>query len=261
MPGPLTLSTIFANDPATGRPYQAATGHVDEHGRKQNEWEEFYPGGALMARGVYQDNLEQGEWQVFHEKGALCIDEAAGDGGVLMATSSGGIKYLIQYDQGKKHGRMKYFADSFEQMPCAQTLPALECAYTQGVIDGFYRSRTKGMAGEAGTYHQGVRVGRWQVMDGRGNALIGEYNDGQRSGEWCDVAGNVCARYHNDRLLSQAAYDSLLRRRKWQENTQMLKSGAQRVADIARQLTDKILPARSTVQTYKDKLLSLLHIN
>lgn len=131
-------------------------GIVDDQGRKQGTWKEFYPTGELKSKGDYKDNLKIRKWEYYF------ID--------------GKIEQVGNYLRGRAEGEWTWF------YPNKQILRQEE--YVDGFRDGpFVEYSDTGSVITKGGFIEGLRDGFWiyQLNDYREE---GNYFDGLRTGEW-----------------------------------------------------------------------------
>lgn len=131
-------------------------GVVDDQGRKQGTWKEFYPTGELKSKGDYKDNLKVRKWEYYF--------------------TNGKIEQTGSYIRGRAEGDWIWYYEN------RQVLRQEE--YVSGLKDGpFVEYNDTGAVITQGEYIEDLKDGEWiyQQNDYREK---GKYFDGLRSGEW-----------------------------------------------------------------------------
>lgn len=131
-------------------------GIVDEEGRRQGPWKEFYRSGELKAEGSYKDNLKVGNWKYFYLDGEL---EQTGS-----------------YQRGLPNGMWTWY------YPNGQTWREEE--YLMGREEGMsIEYSDSGTVLAKGNYVDGFRDGKWffEINDHREE---GRFFEGERTGDW-----------------------------------------------------------------------------
>jgi antitoxin component YwqK of YwqJK toxin-antitoxin module len=145
-------------------------GIIDEQGRKQGPWKEFFRTGELKAEGKYKDDLKIRKWVYYYINGKV---EQSGD-----------------YLRGKPEGIWKWYFEDGQVL--------LEEEYVDGLEDGpsvEYSDTSTVIA--KGNYIEGLKDGEWfyQVNDYK---EIGKYFDGQRTGTWTHYFDTDKVRFKGD---------------------------------------------------------------
>ena len=145
-------------------------GIVDEMGRKQGPWKEFYRTGELKAEGNYKDNLKVGKWVYYF------IDGKVEQTGNYRRGKPEGV--WTWYHPNRQVWREEEFVDGLEDGP------SVEYNDTGAVI-------TKG------NYIEGLKDGEWffQLNDYK---EVGKYFDGLRTGSWTHYYLNDIVRFTGD---------------------------------------------------------------
>lgn len=131
-------------------------GIVDDLGRKQGPWKEFYPTGELKAEGDYKNNLKIRKWVYYYINGKV---EQTGD-----------------YLRGKPEGVWTWYYENRQVWR--------EEEYVDGLEDGpSIEYNDTGAVIAKGNYVEGLKDGEWyfHVNDYK---EIGSYFDGLRTGDW-----------------------------------------------------------------------------
>lgn len=131
-------------------------GIVDDQGRKQGPWKEFYTDGKLKSKGEYKDNLKIRKWEYYFTNGKI-----EQEGSYLRGRAEG---EWIWYHKNRQILRQEEYVDGFRDGPF------VEYGDTASVIT-------------QGSYIEGLKDGEWiyQLNDYREK---GSYFDGLRTGEW-----------------------------------------------------------------------------
>jgi len=141
-------------------------GIIDESGRRQGPWKEYYIEGPLKAEGTYTNNLRTGNWKFYHMNGQ--------------------IEQIGRYDaHGKATGNWKWYYND-------GSLRRDENLF-EGIYEGDYVEYAKASTLLLeGTYVDNIKEGHW-VEAHNGYREEGDYLDGVRDGVW--------KYYYNDDLL------------------------------------------------------------
>lgn len=145
----------------------AATGMLDEFGRRTGPWTLFWKDGSVRAKGEYAEGLQEGEWQFFDRDGRL--------------EQQGG------YRAGEWHGRWKWFYPGGELHRDER--------YRKGKEEGaFIELSQNGDTLARGDYERGLKQGAWveHVNDDRKE---GKYLDGDQDGLWVHYGPNGVVRF------------------------------------------------------------------
>ncbi|MBI1287212.1 MAG: hypothetical protein GC178_06495 [Flavobacteriales bacterium] len=150
MDGKVTGAKIYSKGKVTGE------GIVDEAGRRQGPWKEFYETGELRSEGKYKDGLREGDWVFYYKDGK---EEQRGS-----------------YHRGKPDGEWKWtFANG-------QTWR--EEVFYDGLEEGLaIEYNDTGKVVSKGNYLSGEREGEW-LIDLGDEKEEGTYVAGQRNGMW-----------------------------------------------------------------------------
>ncbi|HAD97436.1 MAG TPA: hypothetical protein DCG19_08515 [Cryomorphaceae bacterium] len=131
-------------------------GIVDEQGRKQGPWKEYYPDGTLKAEGSYKDDLKIEEWVYYYP------DET--------------VEQTGSYQQGLPNGPWVWYH------PNGQTWREEE--FFRGEEDGLsVEYSDSGTVIARGNYIEGRKDGEW-VLQVNDHKEVGKYFDGLRNGKW-----------------------------------------------------------------------------
>ena len=153
-------------------------GRMDNQGREQGGWREFYESGHLRASGNYIDGNREGVWLFSFEN-----DSNEQVGAYIKGKPNGPWKWYYPngelrreetYKTGKEEGPMKEYDDDGSVMA--------EGNYVDGKQDGPWKFRIGEYIAQ-GDFIEGKEDGAWkQYFLGGGLAFEGEYVDGQETG-------------------------------------------------------------------------------
>jgi antitoxin component YwqK of YwqJK toxin-antitoxin module len=153
-------------------------GRMDNQGREQGTWKEFYESGHLRGIGNYVDGKKEGEWKFSFENDSL---EQVGEyvrgvpnGPWRWYYPDGKLRREETYREGKEEGEMKEYDEEGGVMA--------EGKYVDGLQSGPWKFRIGEYVAE-GNFIDGKEDGDWKqyYLDG-GLAFEGEYIEGQETG-------------------------------------------------------------------------------
>jgi len=132
-------------------------GIMNEEGKREGAWEEYYVNGNIRARGSYINDFKIGEWVYYHENGQL---EQKGD-----------------YDEnGKPIGKWVWYYDNGNLWR--------EEFFINGLRDGLVTEfDPSGNIISEGEYFEGLEEGKW-IYNFENHRIEGSYSAGQRNGMW-----------------------------------------------------------------------------
>ncbi len=132
-------------------------GIINERGRKEGAWEEYYSDKILKAEGNYGDGKRIGEWKFYFRNGKI---EQTGNYNKL----------------GKFDGVWYWYFPDEELLR--------EESYLDGLLDGYIvEYDEEGNIILEGQYVDGYEDGQWMFISGE-ITTEGYYIDGMRSGKW-----------------------------------------------------------------------------
>jgi len=136
-----------------------AVGLIDEEGKRQGYWEEFYadPEGQIKSKGKYKDGNRIDEWKFYFSNNNIQQEG----------------KYL---KDGKPTGQWKWYYKSGQLLRDENFRKGLE----DGMMHEYLEDGTIITEGE---YIDGLKEGEWLYQYGD-HKEIGKYRDGQKSGIW-----------------------------------------------------------------------------
>ena len=131
-------------------------GIVDEEGRRQGPWKEYYETGELKSEGSYKDNLKIGKWNYYFR--------------------NGDIEQTGSYQRGLTNGVWTWYYTNGEVWREEEYLLGME----EGLSTEYSDS---GTVIAKGNYVEGLRDGKWffEIQDHREE---GRFFEGERTGEW-----------------------------------------------------------------------------
>lgn len=154
-------------------------GIVDEEGRKQGPWKEFYPTGELKAEGSYKDNLKIKLWKYYYINGD--IEQT----GRYVRGQADGI--WTWYYENRQVWREEEFILGEEEGPSVEYSDSgsviAKGSYIEGLRDGewfFVVNDHK----EEGKFFEGQQIGNWKHYYLENNQLRfeGGYENGLETG-------------------------------------------------------------------------------
>lgn len=181
-------------------------GIVDDAGRYNGKWKDYYASGKIFAEGQYTDSRRTGMWKFYNLSGKT---EQSGS-----------------YNNGRPDGLWTWYYDTGEVLR--------EEEYYQGVRDGLYTEYS--VTGEViahGQYSDGERNGDWKFKSAN-NTEEGKYILGLKDGTWKSYYGDGKLRYKGDwvqgnpdgshiyyyengRIREERYYDSGIREKSWKK--------------------------------------------
>ena len=166
MDGTVANSYLFSNGILMGE------GIVDDDGKKQGDWKEFYPSGALRASGKYLNSKPVGKWTYYFEEKSIEIEGS-------------------YTRKGEKDGEWFWY------YPNGNLLS--KETYLDGLLDGENFSLTiDGDTLECGTFVAGQEEEKWYYINDSVR-IEGNYSAGNKEGVW-----NIY--YANGKLKSSQTY-------------------------------------------------------
>lgn len=149
--GKVIKSYIFHNGIRLGE------GVVDDNGKKQGMWKEFYPSGMLKAKGKYINSKPAGQWHYYYEDGRTEIEGS-------------------YTSKGKKDGQWWWYYPSGEVLAMEE--------YDDGDLQGLsFSLSAEGDTLECGKYEAGQETGKWYYRNDS-TFITGKYDNGNREGCW-----------------------------------------------------------------------------
>ena len=175
--GKVVKSFIFHNGICLGE------GIVDDNGKKQGQWKEFYESGKVRALGKYKNGRPIGTWKYLYEDGNVEIEGAytikgQKDGQWIWYYVSGNVLSVENYEEGDLNGHIFALSENGDTL-----------------FSGYYES--------------GLESGVW-VAYNDSVKVQGKYEDGKREGAWKTFYSNgklkFVENYYNDNLEGKTVY-------------------------------------------------------
>lgn len=150
--GNITVSYIFSDGVMQGM------GIIDEQGKKQGNWKEYYSSGQVMAEGRYVGGVKSGEWVYYYRNGrveqrGLHDSKGRPDGIWIWYYPSGKVQREEQYVRGMLDGMMTEFREDGDTISHGEYIEDLE--------EGKWFTSVNDNR-EEGTYVAGAREGLWK---------------------------------------------------------------------------------------------------
>jgi uncharacterized protein len=181
-------------------------GIVDEAGKYNGKWKDYFPNGKIVAEGQYTDSRRTGLWK-FYSPGQK-------------------VEQVGYYNNGRPDGMWKWYYENDSLLR--------EEEYFQGLRDGAYTEYSR--SGEIiakGQYSDGERNGDWKFKSGN-NIEEGKFIIGLRDGLWKSyyadgrlkfkgnyVQGNAnglhTLYYEDGKVKEERYYQSGIRERTWKK--------------------------------------------
>ncbi|MFC2111846.1 toxin-antitoxin system YwqK family antitoxin [Bacteroidota bacterium] len=144
-----------------------AEGLVDEEGKKQGRWMDYYPEGEKKSEGLYTNNYRTGKWRFYRRSGRI---EQTGD-----------------YNQGRPHGLWLWYYENGS--------PLREEYFYHGREDGtLIEYSPQGGIITRGDFIDGEREGEWYYREGD-HVEVGNYITGLRDGRWKHFYGDSTLKF------------------------------------------------------------------
>jgi uncharacterized protein len=154
-------------------------GIMDEQGREQGQWKEYYESGHLRSIGNYVDGRREGEWKFSFENDSMeqvgTYEKGKPNGPWKWYYPNGTLRREETYSSGKENGNMKEYDQEGSVIA--------EGNYVEGKQDGPWKFSNGEYVAE-GNFVDGKEDGVWKQFYRDGKiAFEGEYVEGQESGE------------------------------------------------------------------------------
>ena len=181
-------------------------GIVDESGRYNGKWKDFYPDGKIMAEGTYTDNRRTGLWKFYSPDGKTeqtgFYNNGRPDGLWKWYYGNGSILREEEYFQGERDGAYIEYSESGEIISQGQ--------YSDGERNGDWKFRT-GDITEEGKYIIGLKDGQWKSWYSNGVLRFrGDYIQGNPDGQHLYY-------YENGKIKEEQFYRNGIRQRTWKK--------------------------------------------
>jgi len=181
-------------------------GIVDEAGRYNGKWKDYFPDGKLQAEGTYTDNRRTGLWKFYSRTGKTeqtgFYNNGRPDGLWKWYYENGSILREEEYFQGQRDGTYSEYSETGEIVGQGQ--------YSDGERNGDWKFKS-GDNVEEGKYILGLKDGQWKSYypDGR-LKFKGSYIQGNPEGQHIYY-------YENGKVREEQYYRSGFRQKTWQK--------------------------------------------
>lgn len=181
-------------------------GIVDEAGRYNGRWKDFYPDGKIQAEGQYTDSRRTGVWKFYNGAGKLeqtgSYNNGRPDGLWTWYYDDGSLLREEEYFQGQRDGIFTEYLPDGEIIAKGQ--------YTDGEKNGDWKYEA-GHNIEEGRYILGLRDGLWKSYYPEGNLRFkGSYIQGNPNGPFTYY-------YENGKVREEQYYRLGIRQRTWKK--------------------------------------------
>ncbi|HLG36239.1 MAG TPA: toxin-antitoxin system YwqK family antitoxin [Bacteroidia bacterium] len=154
-------------------------GKLDDQGREQGVWKEFFEDGKVKSEGSYKEGKREGLWSFFYnnqqteQAGEYVKGKPSGEWKKFFA--DGKLQRNEFYENGKENGIMtEYSSDS---------IIIAQGNYVEGKKDGLWKFNNGEYRGE-GKFAEDKEEGNWkQFYADRKLAFEGDFVEGQENGE------------------------------------------------------------------------------
>lgn len=128
------------------------------NGRQDGAWTEWYPSGVVAAKGSYRAGRREGAWTFYRETGAKAEQGP--------------------YRHGEKTGHWVVFDDAGHRAAEGEIRTSDGRLAREAGAWTYYWPN--GVKKEQGTFHDGVRDGKWLAFDRHGNVVsVAQYSNGE----------------------------------------------------------------------------------
>ena len=184
-------------------------GIITKEGKREGEWNFFYEGGSVKAKGRYSNNLETGKWNYYTVDGKV---EQTGsyktgkyDGLWTWYYKNGNVKREEEYFNGKEEGEYTEYDEAGNAISKGK--------YYDGEREGEWFYKVNDYI-EKGAYVGGLREGKWQAFyENEKLRYEGNYIQGNPEGLHKFF-------YENGKLKEEQYYMSGLREKNWKKYDQ-----------------------------------------
>lgn len=181
-------------------------GIVDEAGRYNGQWKDYFPDGKIKAEGQYTDNRRTGIWKFYNEEGKLeqtgSFNNGRPDGMWKWYYSNGSLLREEEYYQGQRDGSYTEYSITGEIIAQGQ--------YADGERNGEWKFRS-GDYSEEGKYILGLKDGLWKSYYPDGKLRFkGNYIQGNPDGQHAYY-------YENGKIREEQYYSMGIRQKLWKK--------------------------------------------
>lgn len=173
MEGNVTSAKIFRKGEVL------ADGIMDDEGRRQGYWKEYYEGGALKREGKYKNGLREGPWKFYYSDGSSeqrgTYKNGKPDGDWTWFHPNGNTWRTEVFYAGLEEGMAIEYNDTGKVISQGE--------YLDGEKEGEWLLEY-GDHKEQGKYRAGLRDGEWKHYHSNGELVYkGEFVDGREDGK------------------------------------------------------------------------------
>ncbi|MGB8492568.1 MAG: hypothetical protein WCE64_16060 [Bacteroidales bacterium] len=181
-------------------------GIVDEGGKYNGKWKDYYPGGKVLDEGQYTGSRRTGVWKFYDESGKLeqtgSFNNGRPDGSWKWYYDSGALLREEEYFQGQRDGAFTEYSENGDIIT--------QGTYTEGEKNGDWKYKS-GDYSDEGKYIIGLRDGIWKSYYGDGKLRFkGNYIQGNPDGE-------MTYYYESGRTREQQFYRMGIRQKTWKK--------------------------------------------
>jgi len=181
-------------------------GIVDESGKYNGKWKDFYPNGKVLAEGQYTDSRRTGNWKFYNTSQKVeqtgSYNNGRPDGLWKWYYENGAVLREEEYFQGQRDGSWTEYSITGEVIAQGQ--------YSDGERNGDWKFKT-GDYTEEGKYIIGLKDGVWKAY----------YADGSLKFKGSFVQGNPDGSqtlyYENGKVKEEQYYQMGIRERTWKK--------------------------------------------
>jgi antitoxin component YwqK of YwqJK toxin-antitoxin module len=181
-------------------------GIVDESGKFNGRWKDYFPNGNLQAEGQYTDSRRTGTWKFYNASQKLeqtgSYNNGRPDGLWKWFYDNGSVLREEEYFQGQRDGSWTEYSITGEIIAQGQ--------YSDGERNGEWKFKT-GDVTETGKYIIGLKDGVWKSY----------YPDGKLKFKGSFVQGNPDGSqtiyYQNGKVKEEQFYEMGIRERIWKK--------------------------------------------
>ena len=183
-----------------------AEGIVNEAGKYNGKWKDYYPSGKVLDEGQYTDSRRTGIWKFYDESGKLeqtgSFNNGRPDGTWKWYYDSGALLREEEYFQGQRDGAFTEYSETGDIIT--------QGTYTEGEKNGDWKYKS-GDYSDEGKYIVGLRDGLWKSFYGDGKLRFkGNYIQGNPDGE-------MTFYYESGRTKEQQFYRMGIRQKTWKK--------------------------------------------
>ena len=198
--GSVVNSQIYENGRLLGE------GVIDESGKKQGPWKEYYSDGELRAEGEYKDGARFNKWKFYHLNGKLeqtgkYVSEGRPHGLWVWYYPNGEVLREENFRKGNEDGDIVEYDTAGNEV--------LRGQYLDGLEDGEWFLQI-GEYREEGSFVDGLRHGVWvhhYTSNGK-KSFEGDFIEGEANGKHVYY-------YDNGRKMLEGKYEFGLKQGDW----------------------------------------------